>query len=196
MQLKKIISATLLLGLLGSSAVFADVEPNPAETPNPTATDEQSYNSETEPTENTSDDTVPTDLEVLDSLDENYYNQEQVTPPVLKVISLGKSTSNFASSPSNRKFNIKKAANALNGKVIQPGEIFDFNRIVGPTSQATGYRNAKVITDGEFVDGYGGGVCQVSSTLFNAALNSGMELFKEEITLCASPTILQDMMQL
>ena len=62
MQLKKIISATLLLGLLGSSAVFADVEPNPAETPNPTATDEQSYNSETEPTENTSDDTVPTDL--------------------------------------------------------------------------------------------------------------------------------------
>ena len=176
MQLKKIISATLLLGLLGSSAVFADVEPNPAETPNPTATDEQSYNSETEPTENTSDDTVPTDLEVLDSLDENYYNQEQVTPPVLKVISLGKSTSNFASSPSNRKFNIKKAVNALNGKVIQPGEIFDFNRLVGPTSQAKGYRNAKVITDGEFVDGYGGGVCQVSSTLFNAALNSGMDI--------------------
>ena len=92
MQLKKIISATLLLGLLGSSAVFADVEPNPAETPNPTATDEQSYNSETEPTENTSDDTVPTDLEVLDSLDENYYNQEQVIPSVLKVISLEKST--------------------------------------------------------------------------------------------------------
>ena len=77
---------------------------------------------------------------------------------------------------SERKFNIKKAANALNGKVIQPGEISDFNRIVGPTSQATGYRNAKVITDGEFVDGYGGGVCQVSSTLFNAALNSGMDI--------------------
>ena len=185
MKIKKIISSTLLLALLSTSAIFADVESTNSETTAPSSTDEQTVPSDTEYTEDISD-TTPTDLEVLDTLDQNYYNQTPVkpqppqvpqqAPQAPKVLSLGKSTSNFSSSPANRKFNIKKAASALNGKIVQPGETFDFNRVVGPTSQATGYRNAKVIFDGDFVDGYGGGVCQVSSTLFNACLNSGVDI--------------------
>lgn len=121
--------------------------------------------------ENPKENGLPANLEIIDSLDDGYYN-----PPTLKVISLGKGSSNYSSSSSSRKFNIKKAAGALNGKMLQPGEIFDFNKVVGPTSKSTGYKNAKVIVDGDFVDGYGGGVCQVSSTLFNAVLNSGMDI--------------------
>jgi vancomycin resistance protein VanW len=78
-------------------------------------------------------------------------------------------TTRFPDMP-NRNFNIALAASNLRGILLDTGEEFSFNRTVGPRTRAAGYRMAPVIRDGEFVPGRGGGVCQVSSTLFNTAL--------------------------
>ena len=78
----------------------------------------------------------------------------------------------------DRTFNLRLAASRLNGKVILPGETFDFNVVVGPRDEAHGYRVAKVIADGELVDGMGGGTCQVAGTLHGAALFAGLEIVK------------------
>lgn len=76
----------------------------------------------------------------------------------------------------DRTFNLRLAASRLNGKVILPGETFDFNAVVGPRDEAHGYRVAKVIADGELVDGIGGGTCQIAGTLHGAALFAGLEI--------------------
>ncbi|MDR5709308.1 MAG: VanW family protein [Armatimonadota bacterium] len=70
----------------------------------------------------------------------------------------------------DRTHNILLTARLLRGRVLRTGEIFSFNEAVGPRTQARGFRPAPVILHEEFVPGDGGGVCQVSSTLFNAAL--------------------------
>lgn len=75
-----------------------------------------------------------------------------------------------SSSIRNRVHNIRLAAAALDNILIRPGEEFSFNRVVGKTDAEKGYRPAPVIINRELVDGTGGGVCQVSSTLYNAAL--------------------------
>jgi vancomycin resistance protein YoaR len=76
----------------------------------------------------------------------------------------------------DRTFNLRLAASKLNGKVILPGETFDFNAVVGPRDEAHGYRIAKVIADGELVDGIGGGTCQIAGTLHGAAVFAGLEV--------------------
>jgi len=76
----------------------------------------------------------------------------------------------------DRTFNLRIAASKLNGKVILPGETFDFNAVVGPRDEAHGYRVAKVIADGELVDGIGGGTCQIAGTLHGAAFFAGLEV--------------------
>lgn len=76
----------------------------------------------------------------------------------------------------DRTFNLRIAASRLNGKVILPGEVFDFNAVVGPRDEAHGYRIAKVIADGELVDGIGGGTCQITGTLHGAALFAGLDV--------------------
>ncbi|NPV90449.1 MAG: hypothetical protein HPY50_06730 [Firmicutes bacterium] len=76
----------------------------------------------------------------------------------------------------NRTYNIKIAADAINQMIIKPGEVFSFNDVVGPRSEETGYREALVIYMGEFVPGVGGGVCQVSSTLYNALLRADVKI--------------------
>ncbi|MBI2388968.1 MAG: VanW family protein [Deltaproteobacteria bacterium] len=76
----------------------------------------------------------------------------------------------------DRTFNLRIAASRLNGKVILPGETFDFNAVVGPRDEAHGYRIAKVIADGELVDGIGGGTCQIAGTLHGAAFFAGLEV--------------------
>ncbi len=83
-------------------------------------------------------------------------------------------TTYFNSADYGRSYNIKVAAKALDEVLIAPGEIFSFNKVVGPRSSESGYKNAKVIINNEFVDGLGGGVCQVSSTLYNAVLLAGL----------------------
>ncbi len=72
--------------------------------------------------------------------------------------------------------NALSAAQSLNGTIIAPGEIFSFNKQVGPWTADRGYRRAPVSYDGELTLAVGGGVCQLSTTLYMAALLGGMEL--------------------
>ncbi len=85
-------------------------------------------------------------------------------------------STSFSSSSHERKNNIKLALQALDGLVVEEGEIFSFNQITGKRSLESGYKQAKIISGGTFVLGAGGGVCQVSTTLFNACILSGLEI--------------------
>ncbi len=89
---------------------------------------------------------------------------------------VGEGTSRFIGSIENRIFNISLAATRLNGTIIKPGEVFSFNKAVGDISVFNGYRQAYVISGGKTVLGDGGGVCQVSTTLFRAALDAGLPI--------------------
>ncbi|HEY6078403.1 MAG TPA: VanW family protein [Polyangiaceae bacterium] len=75
-----------------------------------------------------------------------------------------------------RSYNLRLAASKLDGTVLLPGEVFDFNDVVGPRDEANGYKVATVIAEGELVDGIGGGTCQISGTLHGAAFFSGLEI--------------------
>ena len=87
-------------------------------------------------------------------------------------------STNIASSSTDRKHNVKNALNALNLIEIAPNEVFSFNKTVGKRTPENGYRQAKIIVNNEFVEGMGGGVCQVSTTLYNAALLAGCEIIE------------------
>ncbi|MFO0567496.1 MAG: VanW family protein [Polyangiaceae bacterium] len=75
-----------------------------------------------------------------------------------------------------RTFNLRLAASKLDGTVLLPGEVFDFNEVVGARDEANGYKVAPVIAEGELVDGIGGGTCQISGTLHGAAFFSGLDI--------------------
>jgi len=87
---------------------------------------------------------------------------------------LGRGVSHFAHSIENRIFNLSLAASRINGTLISPGETFSFNKTVGDISGSSGYKPAYVIKSGRTVLDDGGGVCQVSTTVFRAVLNSGL----------------------
>ena len=82
-----------------------------------------------------------------------------------------KTTSN-----SNRNTNIRLCAAGISGAVIQPGEEFSVNTLTGKRSPEKGYKDATVIKNGVYIEEPGGGVCQVSSTLFNAVIRAGFEI--------------------
>ncbi len=84
----------------------------------------------------------------------------------------------FTSSTPERKNNIKIASLALNKYFIDVGGEFSFNRAVGPRTEQKGYKTSKIISNGQFVDGIGGGVCQVSTTLYNAVLLAGLKVIE------------------
>ena len=72
--------------------------------------------------------------------------------------------------------NIKLAGKKISGSILAPGESFSFNGRVGVRTEKNGFKKAKIIEDGRFVYGVGGGVCQVSTTLYNAALLAGLKI--------------------
>lgn len=77
----------------------------------------------------------------------------------------------------NRKFNIQKAADIINGNTVQPGEEWSFNTVVGPRTYELGWKGANGISGGkEYTIQAGGGICQVSTTLYNALLCANMEI--------------------
>lgn len=77
----------------------------------------------------------------------------------------------------NRKFNIQKAADIINGNTIQPGEEWSFNTVVGPRTYELGWKGANGISGGKkYTIQAGGGICQVSTTLYNALLCANMEI--------------------
>ena len=85
-------------------------------------------------------------------------------------------TTRYDASDRDRTTNLVLACQKINGKVIMPGETFSYNDTLGPRTYAAGYKNAKIYENGQVVDGIGGGICQISSTLYNAALMSDMEI--------------------
>lgn len=92
---------------------------------------------------------------------------------------LGTYITSYKGSPnSNRVINMKRAAENINGTVLYPGEVFSTNKMFKPTTKENGYKPATTIINGKLVDEYGGGVCQVSSTLYNALLYSELEILE------------------
>ena len=85
-------------------------------------------------------------------------------------------TSYYRSSDETRTANLKAAVSKLNNIKIPDDAVFSFNQTVGKRTVTAGYETAKVINGGEFVDGLGGGVCQVSSTLFECVLRANVEI--------------------
>lgn len=77
-----------------------------------------------------------------------------------------------------RTHNLTLASNAINGIILKPGGVFSYNDSVGPRLVGRGYRSAQIFVRGKLEDGIGGGICQVSSTLFNAALMAGMTIIE------------------
>ena len=76
----------------------------------------------------------------------------------------------------NRSTNLEIAAGKINGKVLMPGETFSYNETVGKRTIEEGYKDAKIYANGQVVDGLAGGICQVSSTLYNSALLANLEI--------------------
>ena len=76
----------------------------------------------------------------------------------------------------NRSTNLELACEKINDKVVLAGETFSYNKTLGERTIAAGYKEAKVYENGEVVDGIGGGICQVSSTLYNSVLMANMEV--------------------
>lgn len=89
---------------------------------------------------------------------------------------IGYGISDFSGSIPGRIHNLTLASSRLNGVLIPKGETFSFNQMVGDISAQTGYKPAYIIKSGRTVLGDGGGVCQVSTTLFRAALNAGLSV--------------------
>jgi len=76
----------------------------------------------------------------------------------------------------NQRHNALLSAQELNGAVIKPGAVFSFNERVGSFSKDAGYRKAPVSFNGQLINSFGGGVCQTSTTTYNAALHAGLEI--------------------
>lgn len=87
-------------------------------------------------------------------------------------------TTYVADSTGNRKKNVIKALECFNGVVVSPGEEISFNEYTGPHTKQNGYKVATVIYNGQFVDGVGGGICQASTTLYNALLLADVEVLE------------------
>ena len=85
---------------------------------------------------------------------------------------------NYQNSSKERKHNIQLGAKALNNVFVDVGAEFSFNKTVGKRTEKRGYKTAKIIVGGEFVDGVGGGICQVSTTLYNAVLLAGLKIIE------------------
>lgn len=89
---------------------------------------------------------------------------------------LGSYSTTYSTSNANRSTNIRLAASKINGIVIMPGETFSYNQVVGKRTAAAGFKSAAVYSNGEVTTGIGGGICQVSSTLYNAVLYANLEI--------------------
>jgi len=121
--------------------------------------------------------------ESLKSLDEEKYifdipvitiDPKITTQNILTELAINRELGTYSTSLENKEentvYNIRLASEVINGILVKPQEIFSFNKYVGPAEKADGYKESTIIANGTFVNGYGGGICQVSSTLYNAAL--------------------------
>ncbi len=89
---------------------------------------------------------------------------------------LSQFTTSFTSSGANRATNVRLAAGKINGTVLMPGETFSYNQVVGKRTRAAGFREGTAYFNGQVVQEVGGGICQVSSTLYDAVLYANLEI--------------------
>ena len=82
----------------------------------------------------------------------------------------------YDASNRNRSTNLEIAAEKINGKVLMPGEEFSFNKVVGKRTVEAGYKDAAIYADGGVVDGLAGGICQISTTLYNSVLLANLQI--------------------
>lgn len=122
---------------------------------------------------------------ILAEYKENYTIPLKITKPKVAVKDLGdklfkqtlaKYTTIYDAGNYNRSYNIALAAKTINGTILLPGETFSYNGVLGNTNKAKGYKVGTAYVGGKVVESYGGGICQVSSTLFNAALYANLEI--------------------
>ena len=85
-------------------------------------------------------------------------------------------STNYSTRDTDRTTNLRLAANKINGTVLMPGETFSYNQVVGARTIAAGYKEAPIYVSGEVVDGLGGGICQITSTLYNAVVYANLEI--------------------
>ncbi len=122
---------------------------------------------------------VEREVEIILQRVEPKIKTEEVNDMGIKEL-LGKGTSSFSHSSTSRVHNVGKGSSVVNGVLVAPGEIFSFNKTIGEVSQATGYKSAYVIRSGRTELGDGGGVCQVSTTLFRAILDAGLPITERQ----------------
>lgn len=123
--------------------------------------------------ETTDLDTISIDIPVLRT-PPDFATEDVNDLGIKELIGVGKSS--FRGSIASRIYNISLAASRLNGVLIKPGETFSFVNTLGDVSALTGYKQAYVIQGNQTILGDGGGVCQVSTTFFRAALNAGLPI--------------------
>ncbi|AFL99105.1 putative vancomycin resistance protein [Desulfitobacterium dehalogenans ATCC 51507] len=121
-------------------------------------------------------DTRTMGLKVLEGRVEGYEKPVKLSLTVSEPLPLAEFSTRFNVNEVNRTENIRLATEAINGTRIAPGEIFSFNETVGERTIAAGYKEAVVIEGNSFIPGIGGGICQVSSTLFNATNLAHLEI--------------------
>ncbi len=85
-------------------------------------------------------------------------------------------STDYSRSTSERKYNIKTALSKFNGMIVEPEQEVSFNSTTGARTKDNGYKTAKIIVGGKYVDGVGGGVCQASTTLYNALILAGVDI--------------------
>ncbi len=93
---------------------------------------------------------------------------------------LGKFATSYATSSKNRSDNVELAARKIDGTILMPNEEFSYNKAVGQRTAANGFKEAPVFENGETVQGMGGGVCQVSSTLYSAVLYADLQVLERQ----------------
>ncbi|MFR8080123.1 MAG: VanW family protein [Christensenellales bacterium] len=113
-------------------------------------------------------------IEVPGEILQPTYTMDQIKANTVKISS---ATTSFANSSSDsRVFNIKKMCGLLSGSTIKPGETYSVNDTAGPRTVENGWQKAKGIENGVYTDQAGGGICQVSTTLYNALLKADVEI--------------------
>lgn len=124
---------------------------------------------------------------ILEENKEKYEIPLQITKPNITISQLGSEafpnklstyTTRYDGGDENRSTNLEIACEKINEKVILPGETFSYNKTLGARTTAAGYKTAKVYENGAVVDGIGGGICQISSTLYNAVLKANLEVIE------------------
>lgn len=104
--------------------------------------------------------------------------QQEIDLDALKnsVVKRSEFSTNYKKSSASRKNNVKRAIESFNGMIVQPDQVVSFNETTGARTEQNGYKNAHIIVGGVYVDGVGGGVCQASTTLYNALLLADVEV--------------------